>query len=139
MINNRKKALIHVAKKQLGLSEDEYRAVLEQVGVGSSKDLTDKTFGVVMAHFERLGFKPRTKKRPMLDNLPSGKQAMMKKLEAILLDLGLDWGYVDSQAKKSFGVEKTIWLDQKQLHSLLKRMIIHQNRTKTKLSKRKIK
>jgi len=52
-------ALIHVAKKQLGLDEEAYRAILSGAGVFSAKDIaTDEQFNAVMAAFLRLGFLP---------------------------------------------------------------------------------
>ena len=49
-------ALIHVAKNKLALSDEDYRAILGQYGVSSSKELTMAGFEQVMAHMERLGF-----------------------------------------------------------------------------------
>ena len=57
MISNAQKAVLHVAKAQLKLSDDFYRAILkEQGGVDSSTKLTDKGFEAVMRRFEELGF-----------------------------------------------------------------------------------
>lgn len=51
-------ALIHVAKKELGLQEEDYRSILELYGgVSSAKHLTLEGFERVMKHLERLGFK----------------------------------------------------------------------------------
>ncbi|OGA99439.1 MAG: hypothetical protein A3E25_17855 [Burkholderiales bacterium RIFCSPHIGHO2_12_FULL_69_20] len=51
-------ALIHVARRELRLDEDLYRAILRDVaGVASSKDLTEAGFLALMARFERSGFK----------------------------------------------------------------------------------
>jgi len=51
-------AIIHVAKKQLGLDDTAYRAILSGAGVSSSKDIkTDKQFNTVMSAFQQLGFK----------------------------------------------------------------------------------
>ena len=53
-----KLAIIHIAKKQLGLDDEAYRAVLSGAGVTSSKDIkTDAQFNTVMSAFQRLGFK----------------------------------------------------------------------------------
>ena len=52
-------AVIHLAKKQLGLDEEAYRAILSGAGVGSAKDITSETqFNAVMDAFLRLGFTP---------------------------------------------------------------------------------
>lgn len=62
-ISNEKIALIHVAKKQIAMVDDDYRAMLQRVaGVSSSTDLDDAGLDRVMAEFERLGFqKPRSR------------------------------------------------------------------------------
>lgn len=53
-----KYSIIHVAKKQLGLDDDAYRAILSGAGVESSKEIkTDAQFNTVMSAFESLGFK----------------------------------------------------------------------------------
>ena len=57
-----KLAIIHVAKKQLGLNDDVYRAILSGAGVESSKDIkTDIQFNTVMSAFQQLGFKSSTR------------------------------------------------------------------------------
>jgi len=52
-------AIIRVAKKQLGLDEYAYRAILSGAGVTSAKDIaTDLQFNTVMGAFLSLGFLP---------------------------------------------------------------------------------
>ncbi len=52
-------AAIHVAKKQLGLDDDSYRAInLRITGKESSKDMTPNERGAVLAEMRRLGFVP---------------------------------------------------------------------------------
>ena len=61
-----KLALIHVAKKQLGLSEDDYRSILVLFGgVETSADLTDGGFERVMARFQALGFNSTSTAKPL--------------------------------------------------------------------------
>lgn len=59
MPNNAKLALIHVAKNELRLGEDEYRLILHSVcKVESAKDIKkDKDVKALMDAFRRLGFK----------------------------------------------------------------------------------
>lgn len=55
-------AKIHVAKKQLGLDEDTYRAVLVRAGgQASAKGMSEAQLGRVLEEFKRLGFKPTVK------------------------------------------------------------------------------
>jgi phage gp16-like protein len=57
-ISNEKKAVIHVAKQQLHMAEEDYRTLLRQAaGVESSSDLDEAGFTTLMATFERLGFR----------------------------------------------------------------------------------
>ncbi|MEI8396211.1 MAG: regulatory protein GemA [Rhodospirillaceae bacterium] len=64
LIDSKKIALIRVAKSQLGLTDDDYRAVLKHYGtVDSSKDLDLVGFMAVMTYFEQCGFQSTAKKR----------------------------------------------------------------------------
>ena len=54
-------AMIHVAKKQLGLCDEDYRAILlHEAGVDTSRDLDSDGLDAVMQRFKVLGFKPST-------------------------------------------------------------------------------
>lgn len=56
-------AMIHVAKKQLALSDESYRAILMRVtGRASSKDCTPAELETLVAEFKRLGW--TSKARP---------------------------------------------------------------------------
>jgi phage gp16-like protein len=58
-------AKIHVAKKQLGLEEDDYRALLQRAtGKVTAKLMTPREHLAVLAEFERLGFKARPARAP---------------------------------------------------------------------------
>lgn len=64
-ITNSQLALIHVAKKELALVDDDYRSILELYGgVTSSKHLTLEGFERVMKRLEQLGFKSTTDRQP---------------------------------------------------------------------------
>jgi len=57
-IGQKKKALIHIAKEDLRLSEEAYRQILQGVaGVESSTQLTREGFIKVMKRFQEMGFK----------------------------------------------------------------------------------
>ncbi|MDF5874264.1 DUF1018 domain-containing protein [Pseudomonas aeruginosa] len=59
------KTKIQIARRQLGLDDHTYRAILQRsAGVESSKDLTPRQIGRVLAEFERLGWQPTPAKRP---------------------------------------------------------------------------
>ena len=130
MIDNRKKAVIHIAKAQVGMSDEEYRDLLSGVGVTSSVDLNNKTFAQVMSRFENLGFQTtsKTRSRRKVSNLPKNKKQLMKKLEAIILDMDLTWEYVDAIARKRFNVDAVQWLDGEELFKVVQMMTVHQKR-----------
>lgn len=54
MISKKKLALIHIVKKELGLQDKEYRAILRDAcAVNSAKELDEEKFGRLMAYFVR--------------------------------------------------------------------------------------
>ena len=53
-MDKKKLAAMHIVKRELSLSDDEYRNTLERVaGVRSAKDLTDDQFHKLMRYFVR--------------------------------------------------------------------------------------
>lgn len=57
MISRKKLALLHIGKKDLGLSDAEYREILLQHGgVESGRDLDDEGFKEVIDHLKAIGF-----------------------------------------------------------------------------------
>lgn len=64
MITSSQLALVHVAKKKLGLDDDMYRAILQKLGgVESAKNLDAAGFKVVMEYFNSCGFKSTWRER----------------------------------------------------------------------------
>ena len=54
MIDRKKLAVIHIVKKELGFSDQEYRDTLEKVtGVRSAKELDERNFRKLMNYFAR--------------------------------------------------------------------------------------
>ena len=54
VMDKKKLAVIHIVKRELSLSDDEYRNTLERItGVRSAKDLTDDQFHKLMRYFVR--------------------------------------------------------------------------------------
>lgn len=53
-------AKIHIARKQLGLEEEDYRALLERTtGKNTARAMTEPERARVLAEFERLGFRAK--------------------------------------------------------------------------------
>ena len=61
-VSPRRRALLarlHIAKKELGLDEDTYRAALMTIaGASSARDLSDEAIERVLAEFRRRGWRP---------------------------------------------------------------------------------
>ncbi|MDO9625162.1 MAG: regulatory protein GemA [Pseudomonas sp.] len=115
-------AKIHVAKAQLGLDDETYRALLARIaGVRSAKDLNTRQIGAVLAEFERLGFKPLPTKKAgrKAPKAAPDKAAMIVKIEAYLAEAKRPWAYADAMALRMFKVERVEWCDGDQLRRLI--------------------
>nr|WP_246884420.1 regulatory protein GemA [Pseudomonas chlororaphis] len=111
---------IHIAKKDLGLDDDTYRAVLVRVaGVRSAKDLTPKQVGQVLAEFTRLGWQPSKVKGRKAPAPAPDREKLIAKVEAFLTEAQRPWEYADAMAKRMFKVERAEWLDPIQLHKMV--------------------
>ncbi|WP_181297005.1 gp16 family protein [Pseudomonas sp. Q2-TVG4-2] len=115
-------AKIHIAKSQLGLDDDTYRALLARVaGVRSAKELSPRQIGAVLAEFERLGFKPKPAKKAgrSVPKPAQDRASLVGKIEAFLAEANRPWAYADAMALRMFKVERVEWLDSGQLQRLV--------------------
>lgn len=101
---------IHIAKKQLNLSEDEYRAILlGRGGVESSKQLDHAGRQRVLDYFKQRGFKPAASsriKRPARPTPSADALPMVRRIRAQLISLDrLPDEYADGIAKQMLGAE----------------------------------
>ena len=96
-------ALVHVAKKELGFDDVNYRSVLDLYGgVNSAKDLTLEGFERVMGYFEHQGFqstyvqeqphRQTTVKAPYRDASGSPYPAQLKMIEQLFEQVGIPPG-----------------------------------------------
>lgn len=123
MIDNRTKAAIHVAKKQLALSDDSYRDLMMRVaGVTSSRDLDDAGARRLMAEFERLGFVNATKKKRVgRDNRPLARKAVALWISLHNLDEidNPDDRALAAFAKRTAGKERLLFCDTGELNRVV--------------------
>lgn len=100
MISRDQKAVLHVAKTQLGLERDDYEAILRaEAGVSSSVDLDVAGFNRVMKKFEKLGFtstakQQRRQKRSYKPGEPI-TEAQQGKIRDLYRELG--WTAIERQ------------------------------------------
>jgi phage gp16-like protein len=110
---------IHIAKKDLALDEDTYRAMLQRVaGVSSAKDLSPLKTSAVLTELVRLGWKPKKSKVGRAEVAPD-REKLVSKIEAFLAEAGREWAYADGMALRMFKVERVEWLDARQLGSMV--------------------
>lgn len=70
-LTNSQKAILHVAKASLKLSDEDYRSALVQIaGVTSSTELDRAGFDSIMGFFDWCGFKPLNKQGPNYGDRP---------------------------------------------------------------------
>ncbi len=113
---------IHIAKKDLGLDDETYRALLDRVaGVRSAKDLTPRQTGAVLAEFVRLGWESAPAKKPgrKAPVAAPDRKKLMGKIEAFLAEAKRSWAYADGIALRMFKVERVEWLDPGQLQKMV--------------------
>lgn len=116
-------AKIHVAKKQLGMTDEDYRAMLWTQGrVKSSSDLDHAGRQRVLEHLKACGFKPiasSNAKRPARPTPAPEKIKLVRRIRAQLISLnGLPDSYADGIAKHMFGVQFYEWATCEQLQSI---------------------
>lgn len=129
--------LIHVAKRELGLDEDTYRAMLVNVtGMDSTKTMPLYKLEAVVKHLKQTGFKVRSK--PQTRSLADDAQS--KKIRALWLDMH-DEGIVKnpseaalaSYVKRLTSVDRLEWLSTEQASSVIETLKKWQKRmTKAK-------
>ncbi|WP_080964036.1 gp16 family protein [Chromobacterium subtsugae] len=80
--------LIHVAKRELALDDDSYRAILQRIGKQvSAADLTVPELNQVLEYLKRNGFKVRSKARQAAQSRPLAQDEQHKKIRALWLFL----------------------------------------------------
>ncbi|CAB3764186.1 gp16 family protein [Paraburkholderia humisilvae] len=112
-------AKIHVAKKQLALDDDTYRAMLRSVaGVESARDLAPEGAAKLLKHMERCGFLP-TKIQQSRPRVAASRAAQLGKIEALLADAGRPWEYVSGMVKRICKVDAIEFCDGEMLGKLI--------------------
>lgn len=104
-------AKIQIARKQLGLSDEDYRTILATQGNGatSSKDLDHEGRMRVLAHLQRIGFKPKAKpgapsRRPKRPTPAADAAPLVRRIRAQLISLDRKPDeYADGIARQMLG------------------------------------
>lgn len=84
MINAQQRRLIHHAQRRIGMTDPDYRAMLQRVaGVTSSNDLDDASFTAVMAELGRLGFQTVQRAPQYGERLGMATPAQINKIRSL--------------------------------------------------------
>lgn len=131
--NDRRKAelaKIHIAKAQLGLDEETYRAMLWTQGcVHSSADLDAYGRQRVLDHLRSRGFDGKRKSKTFPDRPHNVERSpQLRKIEALLADARRPWSYADSMCQRMFHIDRVTFANPEQLQKLISALAIDQKR-----------
>lgn len=106
-------AQVHIAKKQLNLQDDEYRALLQKIcGVDSSSKATDRSLRLFLEHCRKCGWQSHGAKR-RVELSRSGKKiySLWQQLHQANLVQDRSYQALESWIKAQTGVDKLTWLN----------------------------
>lgn len=128
----RELAAIHVAKAQLGLDDETYRAILWSVArVHSAADLDHAGRHAVLDHLRARGFgRPqRTPLHGRPHNINSEDRGpLLRKIQALLADAARPWAYAHGMARRMFRVEDCAFCNPDQLGRIVAALCYDQKR-----------
>lgn len=128
---------IHVAKRQLGLEEADYRALLcTTTGKDSAAAMSDSELALALSAFEALGFKSTVR------GAPDGKKSSRPGVRLIFglwTELGRR-GLIENASrpallafvKRMTGIDQPDWLDAKQVNTVIEALKAMRDRAKSK-------
>ena len=126
MLTKKQLAIVHVAKHKTGMTDEEYRELLSgRFGVETSKNLTLAQLDELLDHFEKLGFKNKSKR---YSKPAEAKKRLVAKVKAIQADVGLNDAYLDGIARRIAKVDSWIWASPDQLRKIVAALTYHQKR-----------
>ena len=122
-------AKIHIAKKDLGLDEDTYRAVLARHGAPgdrpSSARMSVPQLESVVRELQAKGWTPKKPGAGRRPRPPVRRADQIAKIEALLADKArrqgrpVPWAYADAIARRVCRVEKIDWCESDQLRRVI--------------------
>lgn len=135
-ISQKQIALLHVAKAQLGLSEELYREMLGSVGVYSSVQLNTKQYNDLMSRLESGGFRVvgganGTSRRNEIQghhlSSPERKR-LLGKIDKLVEAMNLSPTYALGIARRMWGVDKLTWCTPQQLRAVVAALVVKQKK-----------
>jgi hypothetical protein len=103
MIDRTKIALLHVAKRDLALDDESYRALLKaEAGVDSARDLDAGGFAKVMKRLERAGFVSTAKSRSRARRVHQPAGLITPDQQVMIVELYQQLGWTDQSRQMGF-------------------------------------
>jgi phage gp16-like protein len=114
-------AKLHIAKKDMALTDDVYRALLYRVtGKHSAAAMSAGEIGRVLSDMKAKGWKPsppkKAGKKPVVN---PDCQRLLAKVEALLAEERRPWAYAEAIARHMYGVDKLEWCTPEMLRGIL--------------------
>ena len=121
-------ALVHIAKKELGLTDDEYHACVTALGAGSAGALSIPELERLIKHFKKMGFvkKPSsTRLRKATPRQGGQVTALQERIRSIVQDMENGEARMTGLIKAKCGVEDLQFCrDVKKLKQVLRVMTL---------------
>ncbi|OOH92184.1 hypothetical protein BMT54_01270 [Pasteurellaceae bacterium 15-036681] len=119
---------IHIGKNELKLDDNAYKTLLlELVDKPSCSMMTDTELMTVLQGMKAKGFRVKSKKfgKKPSTSLYDNKQTYINKIEAMIADNGLSWGYVLGICRRSFKKERLQWCSEEELHKIVQMLAVY--------------
>ena len=116
-IKRREITLIHIAKQQLGMDDETYRAMLWTVArVKSSIELDFAGRKKVLDHLKACGFKVVANEWAFIDKAAADRQPLLRKICAVCRSMKVGKTYAEGAARRQTGIARKLeMMDQGQL------------------------
>lgn len=125
----RQLAAIHAARRDLGLDDDAYRTLLWTVArVRSAADLDEHGRGAVLDHLRTRGWVAPARGRGGHARLPADRQALRRKIDAMLAEAGRPPAYGDALARRIAKTDRLDWCTPDGLRKIVAALTYDQRR-----------
>ena len=109
----RELARIHIARRDLGMDDAAYRAMLiSVVQTDSARNLDEEGRRRVLEHLQSRGWRPKPRRdsaRPRNLQAQDSRGRMLRKIEAFLAEADRPWTYAQSILKRQGGPDRLEW------------------------------
>ncbi len=130
-------AAMHILRKEIAIPDDAWRARISAVSQGrtdSSADLTRVERRILLRELSEV-HEPRDRPDLRDTQVADTKDALVRKVRALLGDACRGDAYADAIARSRFAVERWEWLEYPELLKLVQMLVIDQRRRMNRITK----